>query len=412
MDRTIVRKNNKKLKVFVVVIAIILIGLLCYQVFFKEVSLNVARSEIRIKQVVADQFEDYITFQAQVEPLHSMLVNIVEGGAVQELFIENGALVDQGTPLARLYNPNSEFNYLSQETAIIEQMNNLNVSKLNIRNQELSLTKELVAMQHDFNVSKQEYELNQKMFDQQVVSLHEYQESQERYRYQKQRKKIIEESMQKELQTNKLQLSQIDQALAIMAQSLEKLRENKRNFLLLAPISGRLSSFEAILGQTYQAGQSIGKIDVMTGYKLVALVDEFYLDKVGLGQKGQIIVKDQEVSVQVSKVLPEVKKGRFEVELEFSESEHQKLQQGTSFGVKLSLSEKEPKLLLAKGNFYADTQGKWVYVIESNQAVRRPVVLGRENPTYYEVISGLEQGEQVIVSGYQDYLKVKKLNIK
>ena len=237
-------------------------------------------------------------------------------------------------------------------------------------------------------------------------------ESEERFRYQKERKQIIEESMHKEMQTNKLQLTQIDQALRIMSQSLEKLRENKQNFLLLAPISGWLSSFEAILGQTYQAGESIGKIDVMKGYKLVAKVDEFYLDKVEVGQQGQISFKEELLVVRVSKVLPEVKNGRFEVELQFANSEGIKLQQGTSFGVKLSLSEKEQKVLLAKGNFYSDTNGSWVYVVKGNQAVRRNVELGRENPSYYEVISGLEVGEQVIVSSYKNYLRVEKLNIQ
>lgn len=412
MDKSLPRKNNKKLRVLGIAVGIILLVTLSYTTFFQEAVLNVSRSELRVKEVVIDHFEDYISFQAQVEPLHAMLVNIVEGGAVQELFIENGAMVEKGTPLARLYNPNTEFSYLSQETAIIEQMNNLNVSKLDIRNQELGLSKDLVSMQHDYNVAEQNYVLNEKLYRQEVLSLNEWTESQERFRFQKERKQIIEESMHKEMQTNKVQLSQIDQALHIMSQSLEKLRENKQNFLLLAPISGRLSSFEAILGKTYQAGESIGKIDVLKGYKLVANVDEFYLEKVELGQQGQISLKDQMVLVTVSKVLPEVKSGRFEVELQFEKTEGIKLQQGTSFGVKLSLSDKETKLLLPKGTFYSDTNGAWVYVVKGNRAERRAIELGRENPSYYEVLSGLEEGEEVIVSGYKNYLRVEKLNIQ
>ncbi len=412
MDRNLPRKNNKKLKVIGVAVGIIMLLLLSYLTFFQDIVLNVTKSELRIREVVEGNFEDYISFQAQVEPLNSMLVNIVEGGAVQEIFVENGAMVEKGTPLVRLYNPNTEFSYLSQETAIIEQMNNLNISKLNIRNQELGLSKDLISMQHDYNIAEQDYTLNEKLFNQEVLSVNEWKESEERFRFQKDRKQIIEESMNKERQTNKLQLSQIDQALYIMSQSLVKLRENKQNFLLLAPITGRLSSFEAILGKTYQGGESIGKIDVLKGYKLVAKVDEFYLEKVEVGQQGQISLKEQVVVVSVSKVLPEVKDGRFEVELQFDSSENIKLQQGTSFGVKLSLSEKERKLLLSKGNFYSDTNGDWVYVIKGDQAERRFVELGRENPTYYEVLSGLKKGEQVIISSYKDYLRVEKLKIQ
>lgn len=412
MDKSLPRKNNKKLRVLGVAVGIILLVILSYATFFQEAVLNVSRSELRIKEVVVDHFEDYISFQAQVEPLHAMLVNIVEGGAIQELYVENGAMVEKGTPLARLYNPNTEFSYLAQETAIIEQMNNLNVSKLNIRNQELDLSRDLVSIQHDYNMAEQQYVLNERLYNKEVLSRNEWRETQERFRYQKERKQIIEESMHKEMQTNKLQLSQIDQALYIMSQSLEKLRENKQNFLLLAPISGRLSSFEAILGKTYQAGESIGKIDVLKGYKLVANVDEFYLEKVELGQQGQISLKDRLLVVTVSKILPEVKSGRFEVELQFEKEEGIKLQQGTSFGVKLSLSEKERKVLLVKGNFYSDTNGSWVYVVKGNEAVRRKIELGRENPSYYEVLSGLEVGEEVIVSSYKNYLRVEKLNIQ
>lgn len=412
MDKSLPRKNNKKLRVLGVAVGIILLVILSYATFFQEAVLNVSRSELRIKEVVVDHFEDYISFQAQVEPLHAMLVNIVEGGAIQELYVENGAMVEKGTPLARLYNPNTEFSYLAQETAIIEQMNNLNVSKLNIRNQELDLSRDLVSIQHDYNMAEQQYVLNERLYNKEVLSRNEWRETQERFRYQKERKQIIEESMHKEMQTNKVQLSQIDQALYIMSQSLEKLRENKQNFLLLAPISGRLSSFEAILGKTYQAGESIGKIDVLKGYKLVANVDEFYLEKVELGQQGQISLKDRLLVVTVSKILPEVKSGRFEVELQFEKEEGIKLQQGTSFGVKLSLSEKERKVLLVKGNFYSDTNGSWVYVVKGNEAVRRKIELGRENPSYYEVLSGLEVGEEVIVSSYKNYLRVEKLNIQ
>ena len=150
----------------------------------------------------------------------------------------------------------------------------------------------------------------------------------------------------------------------------------------------------------------------MEGYKLVAQVDEFYLDKIMLKQRGQIDMKGQITNVEVIKVLPEVKSGRFEVHLAFDTEKELKLQEGTTFGVKLFLSGKEKALLLPKGNFFQDTKGEWVYVVKNNKATRRNVEIGRENPAYYEVISGLEVGEEVIVSSYKDYLRVEHLNIE
>lgn len=412
MDRALPRKNRKKVKALVIVFGIILLTFATYFTFFQKVVLNVDKKELRIRQVTEDYFEEYISFQAQVEPLHSMLINIVEGGAVQERFVENGAMIQKGEPLVRLYNPTTEYNFMSQENSLIEQMNSLNVSKMNIRNQEINLTKDLISVQHDYKEAELQYELNKKLYEQEVLSKSDWDRTKEAYRYQKERKILIEESIVKEKQTNSVQLQQIESSIQIMNKSLQKLRENKENFLLTAPISGRLSSFDVILGKTYPAGESIGKIDVMKGYKLVAQVDEFYLERVMKGQKGQIDMKGEVMSVEVRKIIPEVKSGRFEVQLEFLTDKELKLQEGSSFGVKLFLSGKEKKVLLAKGNFYQDTKGKWVYVVKNNQAQRRNIELGRENPAYHEVITGLEVGEEVIVSSYKDYLRVEHLKIK
>lgn len=412
MDRTIPRKNRKKVKIILVSVGIIALLLISYITFFQHIALNVSKKEIRIRPVEENFFEEYISFQSQVEPLHSLLVNITEGGAVMERLVENGSMVVQGQPLVRLYNPSSEFNFMSQEASLIDQMNNLNVNKMNIRNQELNLTKDLISIEYDYKNAELQYDLNKKLYDQEILSESDWNKTREALTYQKKRKALMEESIQKEKQSNALQVKQIDQSIAVINRSLEQLRENKQNFLLKAPVSGRLSSFEAILGKTYNGGESIGKIDVMEGYKLVAQVDEFYLDKIMLKQRGQIDMKGQITNVEVIKVLPEVKSGRFEVHLAFDTEKELKLQEGTTFGVKLFLSGKEKALLLPKGNFFQDTKGEWVYVVKNNKATRRNVEIGRENPAYYEVISGLEVGEEVIVSSYKDYLRVEHLNIE
>ncbi|MDR0227685.1 MAG: RND transporter [Flavobacteriaceae bacterium] len=412
MDRTLPRKNRKKLKTILIVAGIIILGTISYLTFFQDIVLNITKKEIRVRTVEEGSFEEYISFQSQVEPLQSLLINITEGGAVLERLVENGSMVEQGQPLVRLYNPTSEYTFMSQEASLIEQINNLNVNKMNIRNQELNLTKDLISIEYDFKNAELQYDLNKKLYDQEILSASDWNKTKEALLYQKKRKALMEESIKKEKQSNALQIQQIEQAMAVMNKSLAKLRENSENFLLKAPVSGRLTSFEAILGKTYKGGESIGKIDVMKGYKLVAQVDEFYLDKVALGQKGQIDVKGELQKVEVIKVLPEVKNGRFEVHLSFEKEIDQKLQEGTTIGVKLFLSGKEKRLLLAKGNFFQDTKGEWVYVIKGNKAKRRSIEIGRENPAYYEIVSGLKAGEEVIVSSYKDYLRVEQLNIE
>lgn len=412
MDTIVPRKSRKNKYLLIGLPLFLLAAYIVFSSVTKKRGLDVKKGEITIKTVENAYFEDFIVFQAKVEPLNSMLLNVIEGGSIQEIFVGNGDFVQKGQPLARLYNPNTELGYMTQETSMIEQINNLNKVKLDLRNQELNLAKDLVAIEHDYLDAKSLYELNEKLFKEQILSKNEWEKTQENFRFQKERKNIIQQSIQKEKQTNQIQIAQINQSQAIMQKSLSILRNNKKNFLVTAPLSGRLSSFEPVLGKNYLAGESIGKIDVMKGYKLLADVDEFYLEKVSEGQKGEIEYKGEMVQVMVSKVIPEVKNGRFQVELNFMSTEKLDLRQGLSFGVRLLLSGKSKSIVLPKGSFYEDTSGKWIFVVEGDKAVRKEISLGRENPLYYEVLGGLKAGDKVVTSSYKDYKEIEILNFK
>lgn len=412
MDTVVPRKSRKNKYLLIGIPIFLLLGYFVFASVTKKRSLVVKRSEITIKEVEHNYFEDFIVFQAKVEPLNSMLLNVIEGGSIQEIFVGNGDFVQKGQPLARLYNPNTELGYMNQETAMIEQINNLNKSKLDLRSQELTLMKDLVAIEHDYADAKNLYDSNEKLFKEEILSKNEWEKTKENFRFQKERKNIIQQSIQKEKQANQILISQINHSQGIMQKSLDILRNNKKNFLVTAPLSGRLSSFEPVLGKNYTAGESIGKIDVMKGYKLLANVDEFYLEKIAEGQKGEIDHQGKTVSVEVAKVIPEVKDGRFQVELNFTEQKELDLRQGLSFGVRLHLSGKKKTTVLSKGSFYEDTAGKWIFVVNGNVAERRTIKLGNENPLYHEVLEGLKPGEKVITSNYKDYEKIEQLKIE
>ncbi|MHA3789477.1 efflux RND transporter periplasmic adaptor subunit [Flavobacterium hauense] len=410
MDTVINRKSKKNKYLLLGIPAFLLLGFGVYSVATKKSSLSVKKGEITVKTVEKTYFEDFIVFQAKVEPLNSMLLNVIEGGSIQEIFVGNGDFVQKGQPLARLYNPNTELSYVTQETSIIEQINNLNKAKLDLRNQELSMAKDLIAIDHDYQDAKNLYDVQQKLYKEEIISKNEWEKTQENFRFQKERKNIIQQSIQKEKQANLIQINQISQSQAIMYKSLDILRTNKKNFLVTAPLTGRLTSFEPVLGKNYQAGESIGKIDVMKGYKLVAEVDEFYLARVSENQKGKIDYKGTMIDVVVTKVIPEIRSGRFTVELNFMTDKELSLQQGLSFSIRLMLSQKEKTLVLPKGRFNEETAGKWIFVVNGNKAERREIKLGRENPIYHEVLGGLKEGDRVVTSAYTDYKEVEVLN--
>lgn len=413
MDTKVQNKKSKyKIIIPIIVLALVLMGLLASS-FFRKKSLNVDASRITVREVKHGSFEDILIMNGKIEPLNSVLINVVEGGAVQEIFVEDGAMVQKGESLMRIYNPNSELSYLQQETAIIEQTNNLKNLKISLTNQELELEKELILIQHDFINAEQQYELDKKLFASEIIPEKDYKKSLESFNYQSKRKEVIQASVQREKVARAVQIRSINEALVKMERNLDILRNNKMNFLVLASASGRISSFDPTLGQHINAGESLGKIDIMDGYKLSAKVDEYYISKLDVAQNGTIESNGKTYEVMVSKILPEVKDGQFQVDLVFKNEFPESLRMGMSFSIKLFLSQSAESLLIPKGSFYQETAGKWIFVLDGeNKAVRRAIKIGRENPVYYEVSEGLQSGEKVITSSYEDYKNIEVLLLK
>lgn len=413
MDTKVQNKKSKyKIIIPIIVLALVLMGLLASS-FFRKKSLNVDASRITVREVTHGSFEDILILNGKIEPLNSVLINVVEGGAVQEIFVEDGAMVQKGESLMRIYNPNSELSYLQQETAIIEQTNNLKNLKISLTNQELELEKELILIQHDFINAEQQYELDKKLFASEIIPEKDYKKSLESFNYQSKRKEVIQASVQREKVARAVQIRSINEALVKMERNLDILRNNKMNFLVLASASGRISSFDPTLGQHINAGESLGKIDIMDGYKLSAKVDEYYISKLDVAQNGTIESNGKTYEVMVSKILPEVKDGQFQVDLVFKNEFPESLRMGMSFSIKLFLSQSAESLLIPKGSFYQETAGKWIFVLDGeNKAVRRAIKIGRENPVYYEVSEGLQSGEKVITSSYEDYKNIEVLLLK
>ncbi len=412
MDTKIVKKKSK-LKFSLMIFACLLI-ISSFSVYFfqQKKTYNVRLEDITIDEVMKGKFEDMLMVTARTQSLHSSLINVLEGGAVKEIFAEDGQMLVKGQPIAQVYNPNAEFNYLNQETGIMQQISQMRNSLLELKNQESGLDKELLQSQNDYNTALQNYNLQKRLYDAEIGKKTDYAAAVQNLNYQKQRKSIVEKGASSEKASRNAQFAAINNSISQMEKSLYILRSNKNNFLILSPASGRLSSFSISSGQNLTTGESIGKIDLMDGYKLVAKADEYYINKLTAGIKGTLDNNGKEYEVIITKILPEVKEGQFSIELNFIEVKAENLKIGMTFGVKLKLSADTQSLMIPKGNFSKDTNGKWIFTVKGNKAEKRNISLGRENPLYYEVISGLKQGEKVITSDYNELKKYELLDIK
>lgn len=411
---TKIEKKRSKLKIILLALAgVVVLGLFLGYFFRQKKTFNVKAEDLQVEKVTRGKFEDMMMITAQTQSLNSSLVNVMEGGAVKEIFTEDGKMVTKGEPLARVYNPNTEFNFMSQETGIMQQISQMRNTLLELKNQEFTQDKEILQAQNDYNTAQQNYNLQKRLYDAEIGKKTDYDMARQNLAYQQKRKQIVEQSIVNEKHSRASQIAAVNNSIAQMEKSLDVLRNNKNNFLIMSPATGRLSSFSISLGQSLTTGQSIGKVDLMGGYKLVAKIDEYYINKLHAGIKGTLESNGKEYNVIVSKVLPEVVQGQFSAELNFADNNKpDNLKIGMTFGVKLKLSADTQSLMIPKGNFFKDTNGKWIFVTENGKAVRKNISLGRENPLYYEVLSGLKEGEQVIVSDYSDYKKYEILDIK
>ncbi len=412
MDTKIVKKKSKLKFVLIIIASAVAISIFGWYFLNQKKTYNVKSEDITIDEVTNGKFEDMLMVTAQTQSLNSSLVNVLEGGAVKEIFAEDGQMLTKGQPIARVYNPNTEFNYLNQETGIMQQISQMRSSLLELKNQEFNQDKELLQSQNDYNTALQTFNLQKRLYDAEIGKKTDYDIALQNLNYQKDRKQIVEKGASNEKLSRNSQFAAINNSINQMEKSLNILRSNKNNFLIMSPASGRLSSFNISLGQNLTTGESIGKIDLMGGYKLVAKVDEYYINKLTNGIKGTLDNNGKEYEVIITKILPEVKDGQFSVELNFIDAKIENLKIGMTFGVKLKLSADTQSMMIPKGNFYKDTNGKWIFVVKNNKAEKRNISLGRENPLYYEVTSGLKQGESVITSDYSELKKYEILDIR
>ena len=413
MDKQIQSKHKKTKKMLLLGSVVLVISCVMLLNATRKKQVNLEADNLRISEVINGEFEDVILFNSVVEPKTSVLVNVIQGGSVSEIFSESGQLVKKGTPLLKVYNPNAELNYLTQETAIIEQINNLRNIRVSIKNQQLNLDQQLLSISNDYENAKRQYNTDNTLYSKGIVARLDFEKSTQEYNFQKERNSVIKKKASEESKSRSVQLARINTSLKNMQKSLELLRQNKENFIVKAPSDGLLSSFNPTLGENYNQGQPIGKIDVLDGYKLIAKVDEYYISTLREGVKGQVTVDTDIYEIELVKIHSEVVQGQFEVELQFvSDSLPKTIKRGMSLKSKMFLSNSSKALLISKGQFYQSTSGKWVFVLNSNnKAVKRNIKIGRENPFYYEVLEGLKEGDRIISSSYDDFVDVEEVNI-
>ncbi len=405
MDKKIEKKKwtTKRILYIAGVIAILILSFYGIQSMNKKVY-KLDRNKITVKTITTADFQDIILIDGTIEPITSVFLNTPEGGTVEEVFVEDGAMVKKGTPLVKLSNPSVMLGYMTQETAIVEQINNLRNLKLSLEKDQRVLRESLIDIEYQLTSEKRNFQIDTILFGDGVIARNSYDDRKDAYDYKQKKRAFLEENFSKTAKNNNTQIDRINRSIDLMERNLEVIHENMGRLLVRAPVTGRLSSFDLVIGESFAGRETIGKIDLLAGFKVQGLVDEYYLSTVKSGLAARFSFDGKMVELKVKKVLPEVINGRFEIEMVFVNEPPKDIRTGLSSQVRLELSEARQALLIPRGNFFQASGGQYVFVVkEEEQGEKRYIRIGRQNPSYYEVLEGLNEGEQVITSSYEAF---------
>jgi HlyD family secretion protein len=416
MDRILEKKRWTPGKLAAFAAAVFLIGLATYFIAFADTrsKLNVERGKLTMATVSQGSFQEFIPVDGTVHPIKTILIPAVEGGTVEQKYLEGGKPVRQGDPILKLTNNRLVLDFMNQETLMNDLINNLQNSKLSLQQNKFNLRRRLATLDAQVDAARDAYERNVSLYEAKAVSQQEFFNLKREYERLKAERAIEQESQEFEESNARQQIAQLETTIARTSRNLQMMEDNLQNLYLKAPISGQLSSIQVELGAPVQAGQVIGQIDDLSGFKVKAELDQHYVSRVFAGQQGSFTYNGQTYPLEISLVYSEVTNDRFPVDLTFIGKVPEGIRRGQTLQIRLQLSDPAPAVLLPRGGFYQSTGGAWAYVLDETgkTAAKRPIRLGRQNPEYYEVLEGLKPGEQVIVSSYDAFNDKDKLALR
>jgi HlyD family secretion protein len=414
MDRRIERRSRRPLLVGGgIAVAALVIGLI-WLASAQTTSYTLDGQRIRMAKVTTGVYEDFIPLRANVEPERTVYLDAIEGGRVESILVEEGAFVEEGQPLVELSNTSLQLDVIAREAEVSEQLNNLRNTELAIEQNRLSLKSDLIEIDYQISRLGRLVKRYEELEDNQFISKNEYEDAVDELAYWRNRREVTEESQKQDEIIRLAQIEQLHSSVEQLERNLILARSNLDNLLVRAPRAGRLTSLNAEIGESKARGERLGQIDDVDRFKASALVNEFYVNRVRVGQRAQLDVNGREYELEVSKVYPEVQASQFEVDLRFTGEAPTDIRRGQTLQLRLVLGDlSEQATLLANGPFFNDTGGAWVFVLDQNRrvATRRDIQLGRRNPNNIEVIGGLVPGDEVIVSSYSNFITVERLFI-
>ncbi|WP_299583680.1 HlyD family efflux transporter periplasmic adaptor subunit [uncultured Sunxiuqinia sp.] len=405
MDRVIEKKKGLKKKHFYMAGGIIIFFFMLYQLAFTEHQ-SVFRAEqdkLTVSTVEDGLFNDYITIIGQVEPIRTIYLDVEEGGKVEEIYIEEGEMVQKGDVILKLRNTDLNTTIMSSESQLAYHANELRNTQIQIEQQQIQNKQQKLKIDLKVIQAKRKFSQHERLFKEELVAREVYLQAKEEYELAQKEQGLTYQKMVQDSIFRANQRISMDESLENTRLSLKMAKERLANLNVKAPVDGQLGLLDAEIGQSISRGQRLGLVHILTNFKINARIDEHYIDRVRRDLAAAFDRNGEDYQLNVRKVYPEVREGQFEIDLVFEGHKPDNIRTGQTYHIKLKLGQSEKALLLPRGGFFQSTGGQWVFVLNEagTEAVKRPIRIGKQNPQYYEVLEGLAPGEKVITSSYE-----------
>ena len=368
-------------------------------------TLRVDKDTITVSTAVRGEFNDYIRISGRVQPMTTVQLSPQEGGIVERILIEEGSPVKAGDPILVLSNDNLDLQILNSEAELAEKENILRNTQIQMEQQKLDVRQNVLEYGTQVDRLKRAYEQQKALYEDKLIAREDYLKAEEDYKLALQKYDLIRERSKQDSLYRGTQIDRMEESLENMLLNMSMIRRRKGNLIVKAPIDGELGLLDVVLGQSIASGTKIGQVNSVGLYKVEAQIDEHYIDRVVAGLEATFERQGETYATSIRKVYPEVRDGKFQADFKFEGQQPDNIRAGQTYYLNLQLGQPEEAVIIPRGTFYQKTGGKWIYVVnkEGTKAAKREIRIGRQNPQYYEVLEGLEPGEKVITSGYDNY---------
>ncbi|GGG09289.1 ABC transporter permease [Dokdonia pacifica] len=416
MDVPIEKKKFSKQKLLTIGGIVAILALIAYVIFQTSggSKLNVEKERISISTIKKDVFQENIPVNGIVLPITTIYLDALEGGRVEEKFVEDGAILKKGEPILRLSNTDLELSLINQETSVYNLLTQMQISQNAARQNTINRQNQFTDVENNLIEAERVYNLNKRLYDKGAIGRQDYESSKNNYDYQTERMKLAKQVLSEDSISSKLEINQARDSYARTQSALELMRKKVGDLVVRAPIDGQLTSLDAEIGQSINKGTRLGQVDVTTGYKVRVDIDEHYISRIYTGQTGTFTLNEKLYTLTIKKVFTQVTNGRFQVDMTFEGEVPEGIRRGQNLQIRVALSAEKQAVLIPKGGFFQKTGGNWVFKVSENgdSAYKVNIRLGSQNTAYYEVIEGLNPGDKVITSSYDSYGDIDELILK